>query len=85
MRLKIKGVVDWAVAGEKSLGRTLAFEPLLLSFSSTNDEVRILGPIVLTHPTRLVTPLKMQVFYRRTIRGQFVRHYRFRMNADVAK
>lgn len=73
MRLKVEGVVDRTVAGEKTLGRALGFESLLLSFSSSDHEVGVLRPIVLPHPTGLMTLLNLQYFQHRSIRRQLIR------------
>ena len=39
MTLDVEGVVDRRVDAEKSLGRGLRFEPLLLAFSSSDRQV----------------------------------------------
>jgi hypothetical protein len=46
MTLNIEGVVDSGVGGKKPLGRTLRFEQLLLSFTASDLQMRILGAIV---------------------------------------
>jgi len=46
----VEQIVDMAVNGEKSLGRTLRFESLHLSFSSSSWYVRTLSPIVASRP-----------------------------------
>jgi hypothetical protein len=44
--LYIEGVVDGGVGGEESLGGALGLEPLLLAFSSSDDGMGILGPVL---------------------------------------
>lgn len=48
MPLEVEGVVDRREGGEELLGGSLGFEPLLLSFSSSDRQVGILYPVVLT-------------------------------------
>jgi hypothetical protein len=46
MPLDVEGVVDRRVGGEDSLDRGLRLEPLLLSLSPSDRQMRILRPIV---------------------------------------
>lgn len=61
--LEVEGVVDRIVAGEEPLGGTLGFEPLLLAFSSSDDEAGVFGAIVLPQAARVMDVLQMQDFH----------------------
>mgnify|MGYP001117755677 CR=1 FL=1 len=58
MRLRIEGVVNGGMGGEKSLGGLLGFEPLLLSFSSADGKMRVFGAVVISKSARSVKALK---------------------------
>jgi hypothetical protein len=45
--LDVEGVVDRGMGGEELPGGGLGFETLLLSFSSSDRQVRILDPMIL--------------------------------------
>ncbi len=47
MTLDVEGVVDRGVGGEEALGGSLGLEALLLAFSSSDRQVRVLDPVVL--------------------------------------
>jgi len=47
----VEGVVDRRVGGAASLSGGLGFEPLLLSLSSSDRQVRVLCSIVLPKPS----------------------------------
>lgn len=46
--LGVEGVVDGGVGGEETLGGSLALEQLHLSLSSSDRQVRVLRPVVLS-------------------------------------
>lgn len=48
MALDVEGVVDGGVDGKEPLGRTLRFEPLLLSLPPSDRQMGILGAIVVS-------------------------------------
>ena len=47
--MRVEQVVDGAVGGEKARCGTLGFEPLLFPLPSSNGQVAVFSPIVLTH------------------------------------
>jgi len=52
--LGVEGVVDGGVCGQEPLGGALALEPLLFSLPSSDDQVRVLHPVVVTQSARPV-------------------------------
>lgn len=56
MMLDVEGVADFGVGGEESLGGGQGFEALLLLFSSSDWQVRVLDPIVLSEAAWAVNP-----------------------------
>ena len=60
MSLDVEGVVDRGVGGEETLGRALGFEALLLPFSSSDWQMGILDPIVLSQAARTVGGITKQ-------------------------
>ena len=61
MTLDVEGVVDRRMGDEEALGRGLGFEQLLLAFSSSNREVRVLDPVVLAEPSRAMDVPEIQL------------------------
>jgi hypothetical protein len=60
MPLDVVGIVDRRVGGEESLARGLGFEPLLMSLSSSEGQVRVLCSIVLPKPSGSVQVPQIQ-------------------------
>ena len=50
--LKIEGVIDRSVGGKEALGGALTLKLLLLPFPSSDDEMRVFGPVVFPHAGR---------------------------------
>ena len=67
MALDVEGVVNRRVGGEESLGRGLGFEPLLLSLSSSDRQVRVLCSIVLPKPAGSVQVAQIQLIQSRAV------------------
>lgn len=62
--LDIEGVVDCAVGGNETLRLALRLEPLHFSFSSSDKEMRVFSPIVISQSTRLVALQAAQISQR---------------------
>ena len=60
MTFGVEGVVNGGVGGEKSLGGWLGFETQHLSLSSSNRQVRVLHPIVLSQSAWSMALLKTE-------------------------
>ena len=74
MALDIEGVVDDGVDGQKSLGRTLRFEPLLFSLPPSDRQMRILGTIVVSQSAGPMAISTAKIIECRTIRSYTNRH-----------
>jgi hypothetical protein len=83
MPLDVEGVVDRCVGGEKSLGRALGFEPLLLAFPSSDRQVGVLCPIALLKPAGSMQMPQIQDIERRAIGGQAIGGDRLRLDRLV--
>ena len=73
MPLDIERVVDRCMRLKKALRRRPALKSLHLSLSSSNDEMRILGAIVVAQSARPVTIAKTKSGKCCTIRSQSIR------------
>ena len=69
--------------GEESLCGTLGFEPLLISFPTSEGQVTVLRPIVLAHAAGAVLVQNPELSQCGATGRQFVRRDRFRTNALV--
>lgn len=85
MSLEVEGVVDGGMGGEESLGGRLALEELHLPFASSDRQVGILDPIVLTEPSGSVDLIQAQLAKRGSIRSQAIGRDRFGRNRLVAQ
>ena len=72
MALDVEGVVDGGMDGEKLLSRSLRFESLLLSLSTSDRQMRILGAIVVAQPARLMAICTTEFIERCPIRSQAI-------------
>lgn len=68
--LKVLQIAEWL---ERNAGLPSRFELLLLSFSSSNDQVRVLSPVAFAHATRPVAAGQAQLADHRAIRRELVR------------
>lgn len=67
MRLDVEGVADRRVRLKEALRRCAALEPLHLSLPSSDDEVRILGAIVVAQSAPIMAIAEAQPFKRSTV------------------
>ena len=81
MALDIEGILDGGVGGEKPLGRTLRFKPLLFSLTAPDRQMRILGTIVFSQPAGAVTIGTAELARRGAIGRQAVSDDCLRMDA----
>ena len=81
--LKIEGVVDGGVGGEKPLGRGPGLELLPLSLSPPDRQVRVLRPIIFRHPARSMAIHQAQIAGCGAVGSQLVGDNRLWVNAVV--
>lgn len=72
MTLDIEGVVDRCMGDEESLGLGLGFEPMLLAFSSSDWQVRVLNSVVHSKPARPMQISQIQLIQSGSLRRQAV-------------
>lgn len=83
MTLGVGNVIDRRMDGEESLGRALAFEALHFALSPADWKMRILRPVALSHPSRLMLLAQLEVMRGGTVRPQPIGHDTLRMDARI--
>ena len=72
MLLDVEIIIDGSVGGEEPLSRSLRLELLLFSFSSSDGQVRVLGPVVCAHAARAMAFGQIHLPHRGAVRCQAV-------------
>lgn len=83
MALKVDGDLDRRMGVEKSLGRGLGFEQLLLAFSSSDRQVGVLNAVLLPKSAGSMKVTQTQLVERRTAGQQAICGDRLRVHPLV--
>ena len=83
MTLGVEDAIDGCVDREESLGRALALETLHFALAPADREMRILSPVVLAHPSRMVPLAHVEVMRGGTVGSQPIGHDTLGMDSDI--
>jgi len=85
MALEIEGIVDCGVGGNEPLRLALRFEALHFSLASSDREMAVFDPVVITQSPRLVPALALQHLERGPVRSQSIGDDRIRRQVSVRR